>query len=195
MPEEFRDTIDANGGDPIIDAVDIGEAGKAGAAPEPARAAPGKRRGRPPGSRNASGASKEKTRHTLDLSSLTGLFVGIHVIAAGATNVPELAIDMKEGDDFMKAAQNVMRHYSVESSQKTIDWLAFGGTCCMIYGTRFGAYMLRKREERKEARPSATVYPLPQRTVAPEQSKRANAPQAQPAEQPFVSAEADFEQD
>lgn len=160
MPEEFRDSIDAGAGDAVPDAVDIGTAT---AAPEPARA-PGKRRGRPPGSGAGSGKStgtaKEKARHSLDLSSLTGLFVGLHVVAASVMNTPELALDMAEGDQFMKSAQNVMRHYSVESSQKTIDWLAFGGTCCLIYGTRFGAYMLRKRTELKDDR-RPVIYTQP----------------------------------
>ena len=106
----------------------------------------------------------------------------MHVIASGATGVPEVAIDMAEGDTFMKSAQNVMRHYSVESSQKTIDWLAFGGTCCMIYGTRFGAYMLRKRSEKQEqVKPMATVYQMPSRQNAP-QSPAQSAPQPQQME-------------
>lgn len=62
----------------------------------------------------------------------------------------------------MLSAENVMRHYSVQSSQKTIDWLAFGGTCCMIYGTRFGAYMLRRRSEQQEkTKPGAVLYTMP----------------------------------
>ena len=96
------------------------------------------------------------------------MFVGVHVILAGAVDVPELVIDEGEGKQFMVSAQNVMRHYSVESSQKTIDWLAFGGTCAMIYGTRWGAYMMRKRAEKTE-RPTAKVY-----TMAP---RPASAPQ------------------
>lgn len=90
----------------------------------------------------------------------------------------------------MKSAQNVMRHYSVESSQKTIDWLAFGGTCCMIYGTRFGAYMLRKREEAKEAgpRPPATIYQMPAR--APTKQETASASMHNPPPQPQAEASA-----
>lgn len=175
MPEEFRDSLDAGAGDTIDGAVDIGSI--ASIAPEPERK-PGKRRGRPPGSGAGTsgagkGTGKEKTRAALDLSSLTGLFVGIHVIASGATNVPELVIDQSEGDAFMKSAQQVMRHYSVESSQKTIDCLTFGGTCCMIYGTRFGAYMLRKREEAKAETPR-TIYAAPMSprpTTAPQESQ------------------------
>lgn len=116
------------------------------------------------------------------------------MIAAGASNVPELAIDMQEGDTFMKSAQNVMRHYSVESSQKTIDWLAFGGTVCMIYGTRFGAYMLRRRSEQQEQqRPGATVYQMPVRqTVQATNPMSAPGPVSQEA-QSHVNVEPEYE--
>lgn len=113
-------------------------------------------------------------------------------MAATALKTEELAIDMSEGDAFMKAAQNVMRHYSIESSQKTIDWLAFGGTCAMIYGTRFGAYMLRKREEKIAQRPPATVYQMPVRQTAPT-SPKAPAPQSQPQAEAHIMPEAEFE--
>jgi hypothetical protein len=194
MPVEYKDDGGNVGDDILSSAVDIGNLGGdgSGGAPEPNRK-PGKRIGRPPGSKNtgggkSAGAGKEKARHSLDLSSLTGLFVGIHVIAAGATGVPECAIDMDEGKQFMSAAQNVMRHYSVESSQKTIDWLAFGGTCCMIYGTRFGAYMLRKREEqRDQKKPGAVLYSMPPRSPAPQQA----APSPEPPS--HVTVEMEFE--
>lgn len=202
MPQEYRDATDGTNDPLISDAIDLGSiggtdgggSGGGSLAPEPARA-PGKRKGRPPGSKNAgsgksTGAAKEKTSGKLDLSSLTGLFVGLHVIAAGASNVPELAIDMQEGDTFMKSAQNVMRHYSVESSQKTIDWLAFGGTVCMIYGTRFGAYMLRRRSEQQEQhRTGATVYQMPVRPPAPQNAQ----PQPQPETPSHVVVEMEYE--
>ena len=118
------------------------------------------------------------------------------MIAAGATNVPELAIDMADGDAFMKSAQNVMRHYSVESSQKTIDWLAFGGTCCMIYGTRFGAYMLRRRqEERDMMKPGATVYQMPTVPRQAPTSASASADKPQPAPEPPSHVVVEFDHD
>lgn len=115
------------------------------------------------------------------------MFVGLHVMAASSLNVPELAMDMDEGTQFMKSAQNVLRHYSVETTQKTLDWIAFGGTCCMIYGTRFGAYMIRKRGEQEAARPAATVYQMPQR-----QPTSQNPPQPQQVD---IPVEMDFESD
>lgn len=206
MSQEYRDTDNGDSGNAVPDAIDafsVGSAdsgnGNGGLAPEPERS-PGKRKGRPPGSKNtgsgkSAGAGKEKASHKLDLSSLTGLFVGVHVIAAGATGVPEVAIDMAEGDAFMKSAQNVMRHYSVESSQKTIDWLAFGGTCCMIYGTRFGAYMLRKRSESQEnIRPGATVYQMAPRQPPASSARPAAAPAPAPVpQQDHVAVEMEYD--
>lgn len=63
---------------------------------------------------------------------------------------------MEEGDAFMKAAQNVMRHYNVQSTQKTMDWISFAGVGCMIYVPRIVAIA----NNRKAAKPSATVHPL-----------------------------------
>lgn len=101
---------------------------------------------------------------------------------------------MKEGEDFMSAAQNVMRHYSVESSQKTIDWLAFGGTCCMIYGTRFGTYMLRKREEAlNRQRPTGTVYSMPRAVAQPMREPPPPPPPPQAMEGGHIVPEMEFE--
>jgi hypothetical protein len=112
------------------------------------------------------------------------MFVGLHVVAAQSLKVPELALDMSEGEQFMKSAQNVMRHYSVETTQKTLDWIAFGGTICMIYGTRFGAYMIRKRGEGEEKRPAATVYQMP-----PRQNETSNS---QPSQGEHIMPEMEF---
>ena len=76
------------------------------------------------------------------------MFVGLHALAAMQFRTPELAISEDEGKAFMKAAQNVARHYSVETTQKTLDWIAFIGTGAGIYGTRIAAIGMRRRGER-----------------------------------------------
>ena len=77
---------------------------------------------------------------------------------------PELAISEDEGKEFTIRAQNVMRHYSVETTQKTLDWLAFGGTTVGIYGTRLAAITVRRRQERAEhGRQPGTVVNHPLR--------------------------------
>lgn len=76
------------------------------------------------------------------------MFVGVHVMLAMQTQTPELAISDDEGKAFLGAAQNVARHYSVETTQKTLDWIAFVGVSVSMYGTRSVAIMTRHRAER-----------------------------------------------
>lgn len=72
----------------------------------------------------------------------------------------------------MVATQNVMRHYSVETTQKGADFIALAGCASMIVGTRVGAYNMRTRMEREEQKQSSapgsmqggnvhTIYPKP----------------------------------
>lgn len=95
------------------------------------------------------------------------MFVGVHALLAAQTQTPELAITEDEGKAFTLAAQNVMRHYSVEATQQTLDWIALAGTCVAIYGTRVAAIQMRKRQERQQRRGAGTVVPFS--TVAPVQ--------------------------
>jgi hypothetical protein len=79
------------------------------------------------------------------------MFVGVHALM-GQLIAPELAITDDEGKAFMDAAKNVMRHYSVRTTQKTVDWIAFIGTTVGIYGTRAIAINIRVREEKAQKR-------------------------------------------
>lgn len=81
------------------------------------------------------------------------MFVGLHATLAVMTKTPELAITEQEGRDFTKSAQNVLRHYSVQTTQKTLDWLAFMGVTAGMYGTRAFAISMRKGAE-KAANPT-----------------------------------------
>lgn len=70
---------------------------------------------------------------------------------AQATETPELELSEDEGKSFMKAAQSVMRHYSVQTTQKTLDWISFVGVTVSIYAPRVAAIGFRKRKERDES--------------------------------------------
>lgn len=90
------------------------------------------------------------------------MFVGLHATLAMMTKTPELQVSEQEGRDFMKAAQNVMRHYSVQSTQKTLDWLAFGGIAAGLYGTRAFAVSMRRNMEtagKREERGQVLQFP------------------------------------
>jgi hypothetical protein len=81
-----------------------------------------------------------------------GMFVGIHAMLAVRTGVPEVEITPDEGAQFMKAVQNVMRHYSVKTTQKTMDFVALFGVAAAIYGPRVAAYKFRTDAEKEEKR-------------------------------------------
>lgn len=77
------------------------------------------------------------------------MFIGIHALLATLTDAPELAVTDQEGEAFMHASANVMRHYGVQATQKTIDHIALVGCVLSIYGPR--AFLLRERlKERKQ---------------------------------------------
>jgi hypothetical protein len=108
----------------------------------------------------------------------------MHVQLAAATNTPELAIQFEEGDEFLKRAQAVMSHYSVETTQKTIDWLAFVGVAGMMYGTRYIAINNRNRQERLQRRGSGVVVDHPNRRRVAPVAAVAEPPVIEPATEP-----------
>lgn len=75
------------------------------------------------------------------------MFVGLHAVLAMQTKTPELMINDQEGKDFTKAAQKVMTHYSVQTTQKTLDWLAFLGVSVGMYAPRIVAINARRKAE------------------------------------------------
>lgn len=64
-------------------------------------------------------------------------------------NAPEWEIGDDEQKAFTKAAENYMRHYSVETTQKTLDGLALGAVCVQVFGTRAMATAARLREQKR----------------------------------------------
>lgn len=104
------------------------------------------------------------------------MLVGVHATLAMLTQTPELAISDDEGAGFMKAAQNVMQHYSVTSTQKSIDWITFMGATLGMYAPRIVAIRMRHAEERK-MRQAAGVTTFP----AAEARRRGPRPVETPA--------------
>lgn len=83
------------------------------------------------------------------------MFIGVHALLAMNLQTPELAISDEEGKQFMGAAQNVMRHYSVQTTQKTLDWIALFGSAGAIYAPRVVAIRMRKSRPRHVNQPSS----------------------------------------
>jgi hypothetical protein len=134
-----------DGGEPIVDPVEAGAG--AGTPTEPA---PRAKRGRPPSGGSGSGAgtaSAKKASPSLDLSGLAGVWAVMHVQMARLADCPELAMTEADAKTLFGAAQNVLRHYSIQSTQKTIDWLTFGSVAVFMYTPRFVALSKRRRNK------------------------------------------------
>jgi hypothetical protein len=99
------------------------------------------------------------------------MFVGLHMMLADASGRPEWAITDDEGKNFVERAQNVLRHYSVEGTQKTLDWIAFGGCCVGMYGPRIVAVARNRAEETRanNATPVNNVAPFVPSVVQPDE--------------------------
>jgi hypothetical protein len=138
-----------------------------GSVSEPEFGPGGRRRrsdaGQPRGPRgpNSRTAGKKIEGNSLDLSAASGLLVGIFAMLSMQTQAPEWEIAKPEIDDFLLHVKNYSRHFSVKTTQKSLDLalLTFSGVT--VFGTRGIATVNRLRREREgEKRPSATVSPL-----------------------------------
>jgi hypothetical protein len=92
----------------------------------------------------------------------------MHAGLAALSKCPELAIGEAESKQLAEAAGKVMRHYPIETTQKTLDWAGLGLLAGTIYGTRVVAIGMRRDKERREARATgagsvmgngATIFP------------------------------------
>jgi hypothetical protein len=90
------------------------------------------------------------------------MLIGISVMLAMRTGIEEFSVSPDEIDAFTRAAGNVARHYNIETTQKTLDWIALVGVSAQVFGTRAFAIALKAGERRRE-RPRngpATVHHL-----------------------------------
>ena len=74
---------------------------------------------------------------------------------------PEFELGEDEAKYFLRSAQNVLRHYSVETTQKTIDIVTLCGVSMQVFGTRVVAYSVRRRQEAGGRRGPAEVVNFP----------------------------------
>lgn len=114
------------------------------------------------------------------------MFVGVHVALAMRTGTPELMMTEEEAKGFMKSAQNVLRHYSVQTTQKTLDWIAFVGAAGSIYGTRAFAIAARRAGERQAKEASGQVLQWPVKPKPRPEEVAAPPPNAPPSYVPSV---------
>ena len=99
------------------------------------------------------------------------MLVGVSTMLALRTGYEEVELTEAETRSWLKAAQKVARHYSIETTQKTLDWIAFAGVSAQVFGSRAVAVAVRRRTEsprEPRTRPSrpAQVFPFPGRETA-----------------------------
>lgn len=74
-------------------------------------------------------------------------------------------MDKEEADRITLAAQNVARHYNIETTQKAVDMTALVSVLAMSYGTRTAAVMWEKRSGATK-QPAQPAQPAAQTAAA-----------------------------
>lgn len=107
----------------------------------------------------------DKTPQKVDLSSLAGLLMGFHALAA--IKVPEMALDQAEAKQLQERLEAVARWYPISATQKAIDHAALIGAVGWIYAPRVFAINRRMRQERANSpRPQPQPQPRPNQPAA-----------------------------
>src|SRR4029077_18805622 len=152
-------------GDPVVIDLDGGssEATDDGGIPviepailiiEPEQFESGKRRGRPKGSRNASGkqSSKEVSQ------DLTSLLFSAHLMLAALVKIPELKIDESEAKIMADAVARVNKEFGVQiMSPKTAALVNLGMATVTVYGPRVVAVVNNAKMKKKGTATAQTI--------------------------------------
>ena len=113
-------------------------------------------------------AGKKAAQVPLDLSAFSGMLIGISTMLALRTGIEEIEVGADEMNAWLGAAQKVARHYSVETTQKTLDWVAFVGITGQVFGTRALAVSIKARQQPARRRGPAVVHDFPQPAIQPD---------------------------
>jgi hypothetical protein len=100
----------------------------------------------------------------------------MHVQLARIADCPELAMSEGDARTLMASAQNVLRHYSIQATQRAVDWITFGSVAMFMYVPR--AVALVQRRQRSNAPPP------PQWQGSAQVFQFTPPPQQQPQQQP-----------
>ena len=126
-----------------------------------------RRRGRKPGSKNAS-----KTP-SLDLSAFAGILVLAH-----SYGPEELHMDRPTAEEIAKRTGDVLRWYNIKATQKAMDHVAFAMAVGAFYLPRVSAVAARKRREANQLTPQVEIMPAAR--PAPQQRQSARQPTHDP---------------
>lgn len=112
-----------------------------------------KRRGRKPGSKNAT----TKKAAAIDLGGLDSILFSIHLALSAITKMPELALDEAESKKLAEAASAVQAQYDVTLNPKMLAWSQLVIVAGAIYGPRAIAVSMRVKREKASKRASTVV--------------------------------------
>lgn len=119
---------------------------------------PGKRgRGRPPGSGKKSGGAK-KSANKSDAAAFAKQIVGVHLLIAGVTGLPEMAINETEGRLLADALISVSEEYGLLLGGKTGAAIQLFAAAAMVYTPRAFA-ISRKMQEPPRPQHTGNIYP------------------------------------
>lgn len=107
---------------------------------------PKRKRGRPRGSKNR---ISEKAALSVNTDAITAILLSGHAMLAGITKTPELVLDEREASAISDSAAKVASFYDVTADPKIVAWANLAMILGMVYGTRFVAVSMRKKNERK----------------------------------------------
>lgn len=169
-----------------FDVIDPGEFIDGGTADgDRSTASAGKRRGRPPGSRNKQSATTGNTQEKAPQNiaeNLERLLLSTHLMGAAMLKCPELELDVDEAKKLASAIREVSKHYPVVFDPKKMALMELGTVALMVYGTRGVAIYKRIQRESQPQPPRQQPVNIDTRKQRPA-TPGAPAPQpAQPAQ-------------
>jgi hypothetical protein len=140
-----------------------------------------KRRGRPPGSRNANRTGDDKPssesggrgpgrpKANKDLANIEKVLISLHMMGAAALDLKELEIDEKQAKELGDAIRDVQKHYPMDINPKTLAWLNLAAVAGFIYIPAAMKIARRQpREKQERTAPAKVVNIRPEEPAEPQ---------------------------
>ena len=114
-----------------------------------------RRRGRPPGSRNASKTSDNPAN--LKGIDIADILISIHALLAIRLQAPEWELSKEEAKRLDDAVKRVQRHYPLAVTQKQLDIAMALYVVADVYGTRIVTTVVKAKTRKKKSEPENVV--------------------------------------
>lgn len=147
---------------PVIEPATVPIAGT-----DPSGAVP-RKRGRPPGARNAATIARtaeapQSAKNLSEKISLKEILYNTHQMLAMVVDIEEIELDRDEAERLADAAQEVGKYYAVNFDPKKLAIFNLIQCAGVIYGTRFVAWRRKQAAKPAPAKPA----PAPAAAAAP----------------------------